>query len=183
MSLEALKKALPEYAKDLKRNLGTLASEQALTHQQRAGAFPASAVSARHPCVTDAIFSVFAPFMTAEAVQAAKAAAAIMAMNNVYCRFTHLASDPTYRSMPAGFCKSVIGKPGVEKGDFELWWQAVSAINGCGTCVNAQERQMRAAGFSTEAIQAAVRIAWVIHAIAATFDGEAALGARHEEAA
>jgi alkyl hydroperoxide reductase subunit D len=78
---------------------------------------------------------------------------------------------------------SVIGKPGVEKGDFELWCLAVSAINVCGACVDAHERQLRAAGFSTEAIQAAVRIASVVHAIAATFDCEAALGGRHEEAA
>ena len=106
-----------------------------------------------------------------------------MAMNNVYYRFTHLASDPTYRTMPAGLLMSVIGKPGVKKGAFELWCLAVSAINGCGTCVDAHDRQRRAAGFSTEAIQAAVGIGSVPHAIAAAFDGEAALGARHEEAA
>jgi alkyl hydroperoxide reductase subunit D len=65
MSLHALKNALPEYAKDLNLNLSTLANEQALTDQQRAGTFLAAAVAARHPCVTDAIFGTFAPLMTA----------------------------------------------------------------------------------------------------------------------
>jgi AhpD family alkylhydroperoxidase len=69
----------------------------------------------------------------------------------------------------------VIGRPGVEKTDFELWSLAVSAINGCGMCVDAHERELRKAGVSMEAVQAVVRIAAVVHAVAATLDGEATL--------
>ena len=46
MSLEALKDALPEYAKDLKLNLSSLATEASLTEQQRAGTFIACALAA-----------------------------------------------------------------------------------------------------------------------------------------
>ena len=70
---------------------------------------------------------------------------------------------------------NVIGKPGVDKIDFELWSLAVSAINGCGMCVDAHERELRKPGLGAEAIQAAVRIAAVVHAVAATLDGEAPL--------
>jgi alkyl hydroperoxide reductase subunit D len=104
---------------------------------------------------------------------AAKAAAAVMAMNNIYYRFTHLASATDYRTMPARLRMNVIGKPGVEKADFELWSLAVSAINGCGTCIDAHERELRAAGLSAEMIQAAVRIAAVVHAVAVTLESEA----------
>ncbi|HMH64488.1 MAG TPA: carboxymuconolactone decarboxylase family protein, partial [Rhizomicrobium sp.] len=50
---------------------------------------------------------------------------------------------------------------------------AVSAINGCGTCIDSHEKILRDAGLSAEQIQASVRIAAVVHAVAATLDGEA----------
>ena len=47
---------------------------------------------------------------------------------------------------------SVIGNPGVPKADFELWSLAVSAINGCGICIDAHEKVLREAGIETAAI-------------------------------
>jgi alkyl hydroperoxide reductase subunit D len=72
---------------------------------------------------------------------------------------------------------SIIGKPGVEKVDFELWALAVSAVNGCGMCLTAHEKVVREGGLSQEQVQAAVRIASVVHAVAAILDGEDALAA------
>ncbi|MBV8534316.1 MAG: carboxymuconolactone decarboxylase family protein [Alphaproteobacteria bacterium] len=174
MSLEALKARLPEYAKDLKLNLSTLAAEPGLTAQQRAGAFVASALASRNADVTAAAIAEFGPQLSPEALTAAKAAASIMAMNNIYYRFTHLVAAPDYKTMPAKLRMNVLAKPGVEKVDFELWSIAVSAINGCGMCLDSHERIVREHGVSTEAVQAVVRIAAVVHAVAATLDGEAA---------
>lgn len=174
MSIEALKNRLPDYARDLKLNLSSLATELALTEQQRAGTFVASALASRNAEVTSAILAEFGPRLSPEALTAAKAAAAIMAMNNIYYRFTHLVSAPDYKTMPAKLRMNVLAKPGVEKHDFELWSLAVSAINGCGMCVDSHERIVREAGLSAEAVQAAVRIGAVVHAVAATLDGEAA---------
>jgi alkyl hydroperoxide reductase subunit D len=67
-----------------------------------------------------------------------------------------------------------MARPGVEKADFELWSLAVSAINGCGMCMESHEKVVRAAGLTQEQVQAAVRIAAVVHAVAATLDGEQA---------
>ena len=173
MSIEALKDALPDYAKDLKLNLSSLASETVLTEQQRAGTFIACALAARNAATTEAVMASFAPQLSPEALTAAKAAAAIMAMNNIYYRFTHLASSPDYRSLPAKLRMNVIGKPGVDKADFELWSLAVSAINGCGMCIDSHEKVLRNAGVTAEQIQSAVRIASVVHAVAATLDGVA----------
>ena len=177
MPIDTLKARLPDYAKDLRLNLSSLAAEPTLTEQQRAGTFVASALAARNPEVTEAIMAEFASRLAPEALEAAKAAAATMAMNNIYYRFTHLASAPDYRTLPAKLRMNVIGKPGVAKPDFELWSLAVSAINGCGMCIDAHERELRKSGFTTEAIQAAVRIAAVVHAVAATLDGEPAAAA------
>lgn len=174
MSLESLKNRLPDYAKDLRLNLSSLAAEPSLTTQQLAGTFIASALASRNAETIQAIVAEFGPKLSPEALQAAHSAAAIMAMNNIYYRFIHLASAPDYKTLPARLRMNVIGKPGVEKADFELWSLAVSAINGCGMCIDAHEKVLREHGMTAEQIQAAVRIASVVHAVAATLDGVAA---------
>jgi alkyl hydroperoxide reductase subunit D len=181
MSIESLKNRLPEYAKDLKLNLSSLASEAALTDQQRAGTFIASAIASRNTDVTNAIVAEYGSMLSPEAMNAARAAAAIMAMNNIYYRFVHLASAPDYKTMPAKLRMNVIGKPGVDKIDFELWSIAVSAVNGCGMCIDSHEKVLREAGVSVEAIQAAIRIAAVVHAIAVTLESDQ--GAEQQAAA
>lgn len=172
MSLEALRNRLPEYAKDLKLNLGSLAAETVLTPQQLAGTFVASALAARNAEVTAAIVAEFAPRLSPEALNAAKAAAAIMGMNNVYYRFTHLVGGD-YPTMPAKLRMNVIGNPGVDKVDFELWSLAVSAINGCGMCIDAHEKVLREAGVSTAAVQTAVRFAAIIQSAAVALEAAA----------
>jgi alkyl hydroperoxide reductase subunit D len=171
MSIETLKTALPDYAKDLKLNLGSLATEPALSTQQRAGTFIASALAARSAEVTRAIVAEFAPMLSPEALNAAKAAAAIMAMNNVYYRFLHLVEDEEYAKLPARLRMNAIGNPGIPKADFELLALAVSAINGCGSCVAAHERQLRQHGLERETVQSAVRIAATVHAVARVLEG------------
>jgi alkyl hydroperoxide reductase subunit D len=177
MSLESLKNRLPDYARDLKLNLGSLAVEPGLTEQQRAGTFVAAALASREASTIQAVLAEFGPKLSPEALTAAKAAAAIMAMNNIYYRFVHMMSEraeANYKTMPAKLRMNVIGKPGVDKVDFELWSLAVSAVNGCGMCVEAHEQQLRKANMPEEQIQQAVRIAAVVHAVAAVLDGEAA---------
>jgi lipoyl-dependent peroxiredoxin subunit D len=176
MSLEALRNRLPDYAKDQKLNLGSLATEPALTEQQRAGTFLVAALASRNAEVTRAIAAEFAPKLSSEALSAAKAAASIMGMNNIYYRFTHLVVGD-YAQMPAKLRMNVMARPGVEKADFELWSLAVSAINGCGMCMEAHEKVLLQHGVSKEAVQAAVRIAAVVHAVAVTLDAEDALAA------
>ena len=173
MSIQSLQDRLPDYAKDLKLNLSSLAADPSLNEQQRAGTFIACALAARNQTTTRAITEQFAGVLSPEALAAAKAAAAIMAMNNIYYRFTHLAGAPDYKTLPARLRMNVIGKPGVDKADFELWCLAVSAINGCGVCIDSHEKILREADLTAEQIQTAVRIAAVVHAVAATLDGEA----------
>jgi len=103
---------------------------------------------------------------------AAKAAAAVMGMNNIFYRFRHLSTNPKYGTMPARLRMQVIGKHGSDPVDFELWCLTVSAINGCGACVDSHEHVLREKGVSEETVIAAVRIASTIHAIAAILDAE-----------
>ena len=175
MGLDALKEALPEYAKDTKLNLSSVITTSKLPEQQLWGTVVATALAARSTKVIQELVEEAKGHLTDEALRAAKAAASVMAMNNVYYRTMHLIGDEEYANLPARLRMQIIGNPGVDKIDFELWCLAVSAVNGCGRCLESHEKVLRNAGMSREPIQEAVRIASVVHAAAATIDAEAAL--------
>jgi alkyl hydroperoxide reductase subunit D len=169
MSLDELRDQIPDYAKDIRLNLGTLAADASLSDQQKYGAFLATAYGARNPVVINAISAWTSDKLSPEAQTAAKATATIMAMNNVYYRATHLISAKEYQTLPAKLRMNIIGNPGVDKVDFELWCLAVSAIGGCGACLDSHEKVVREAGLATDQIQTALRIAAVVNAAAAVF--------------
>ncbi len=183
MSVETLKGQIPAYAKDIKLNLSSLASDETLTPQQHWGTFLASALATGNADVIAAIEAEASQHLSAEALEASKAAAAIMAMNNIYYRFVHIAKNKEYQTLPAKLRMNIIGKPGVDKVDFELWSLAVSAINGCGMCIDAHEAELRKAGMTSSDIQAAVRIAATVNAVAAVIAGENAMAPSVAQAA
>ncbi|GAA3992933.1 alkyl hydroperoxide reductase [Allokutzneria multivorans] len=167
MSLDALRAALPEYAADIEQNLGLVFTGSSLSEQQLWGTAVAVAVAARNAVVLRELAEDLAP----EVVTAAKAAASVMAMNNVYFRAKHMIGS----ELPARLRMRVVARPGVDKIDFELWCLAVSAVTGCEVCVVAHNDALRAAGVSAEAVNDALRIAAVVHSAAVTLDAEQAL--------
>jgi alkyl hydroperoxide reductase subunit D len=175
MNLEALMDSVPAYAKDLKLNLSSVTSQTELTQQQIWGTAVASAVASRNPELLAAIVDEAAKHVSAQVIEAAKAAAAIMGMNNIYYRFHHLSKNEKYATLPARLRMNIIRSHGVEAADFELWCVAVSAINACGKCVDAHERVLREKGITEESINAAIRIASVIHGLAVMLDAERVL--------
>lgn len=175
MSLDALRETLPAYAKDLSLNLSSLANEAVLSDQQKWGAFVASAHAVGQRAVIRAAEdAATAAGLSPEAANAAKAAAAVMGMNNVYYRSLHLLSNPEYRTLPARLRMNVIANPGVDKADFELWCTAVSAINGCGMCLDSHEAELKKHGMPAQQVQAALRIASVVNAVGRVLQAEAA---------
>ncbi len=177
MTLDTLRDQLPDYARDLKLNLGSVLTPQGapgLSESQIASIALATAIAARDPQLVRAIEAWVQPQLDAAHLQAARAAAAIMGMNNIYYRFLHLVEDAEYQNMPARLRMNVIGNPGIDKLEFELLSLAVSAVNGCGLCVTAHERKLREGGIGREAIQSAVRIASVMHAVAGVLEYQAA---------
>jgi len=169
MSIDRLKERLPEHARDLRVNLGAITSSMMLTPQQAWGTALAAAVTARNAEVVNAIAADAQ--LSPEAASAARGAAAIMGMNNIYYRFQHTMGDGSpYAGLPARLRMQIIGRPGVEHVDFELWCLASSVITGCEKCVLAHETTVRDHGGTAEQVQDAVRIASVIHAVALTLD-------------
>jgi lipoyl-dependent peroxiredoxin subunit D len=174
-TLESLRAALPGFARDLQLNFGTVLTPTGapgLSERQIWAVALASAAASGNRAFTARLQTLAAPHLDAAHLNAAHAAAAIMAMNNVYYRFLHLVADEEYAKLPARLRMSVIGNPGIAKADFELLALAVSAINGCGTCVASHERQLRQHGLTREAVQSAVRITATVHAVACVLEGE-----------
>jgi lipoyl-dependent peroxiredoxin subunit D len=173
MTMEQLTGLVPDYAKDLRINLPGVLAQQELTPQQTWGTALACAIGARNPKVIAAIEASAASQLSPEAQLGARTAAAMMGMNNIYYRFQHLVGKERYRELPARLRMQTLRTHGADPVDFELWCLAVSAINGCGACVASHEQQVVSKGLTEEQVVAAVRIASVIHAIAAVLDAAA----------
>jgi alkyl hydroperoxide reductase subunit D len=173
MNITQLKEALPSYAKDIKLNLSNVLSEEGspdLTQKQIWMIASSAAVATRNPQVMASILVESLQYLTPEEVEAAKAAAVIMAMNNIYYRFTHMMSDKSYAGMPAKLRMNVIANSGADKIDFELSSLAVPAMNGCGMCMESHAHHITEAGISNQAVQSAVRIAAVLQAAAVALE-------------
>jgi lipoyl-dependent peroxiredoxin subunit D len=173
MNLAEIRSALPDYARDLRLNLDSVLSEAGapgLTAKQIALVSLASAIASRHGPLTGAIAQIARQHASDGELDGARTAAALMAMNNVYYRFVHLVGNSAYATLRAGLRMNAMASPGCDKPDFELASLAVSAINGCGQCMASHERALQKHGVSAQAVQSAVRIAAVIHAVAVTLE-------------
>lgn len=165
MSVEDLKTALPEYAKDLKLNLGSITRSTVLDDEQLWGTLLSCAAATRNTQVLTEIGAEAADNLSAEAYHAALAAASIMGMNNVFYRGRGFL-EGQYDDLRAGLRMNVIANPGADKVNFELWCLAVSSINGCSHCVVAHERTLREAGVSREAVLESLKAAAIIAGVA-----------------
>ena len=169
MNITDIKSALPEYAKDIKLNLSSVLREDrqsGLSLNQIYGVALASVFATQNTTLIEAFLNDARDLVSTEVIMAAKTAATLMGMNNIYYRFIHLINDPQYQKMPAGLRMNMMVNPGVDKLDFELMSIAVSAINGCGLCIDSHEKMLIKAGAKPEGIQHAIKIAAVINGLA-----------------
>ena len=166
MQLEALLGEVPEYADDLGHNFDTVLRQPELSPLQAWGTAIACASAVRHSRLLTAIEAEARPHLAETDVSAARAAAALMGMTNIYYRFRHLSSNPKYGTMPARLRMQAGARHGADPVAFKLWCLAVSSIHGCGACIDAHENFLRHKGVSEETVLAVVRIAAVIHGLA-----------------
>jgi alkyl hydroperoxide reductase subunit D len=177
MSLDRIKSGLPDYAKDLRLNLESVLSEggaPGLSQKQIAIVALASAIASRHAPLTEAVAQFASQHADEKELDGARTAAALMGMTNIYYRFLHLVENDEYGTLRAGLRMNAMANPGGDKIDFDLASVAVSAINGCGSCVASHERTLRKHDVSAQAAQSAARIAAVIHAVAVVLEQRSA---------
>jgi alkyl hydroperoxide reductase subunit D len=170
MKLEEVRNLIPDAARDIKLNLQAVLAESSLSQQQRWGVAVASAVASRNATLRRAIMASARREVTEAVIDDAVAAAALMGMNNVYYRFRHLVGKEGYQDRPARLRMNRMVKPAGSQVEFELYSLAVSAINGCGTCLEAHERVVTGGGLTEDQVHDAVRIAATINAAAVALD-------------
>jgi len=162
-------------ARDLRLNLRLLRETQALTPVQAWGAALTAAMAARNPAVLAAVNEEARAHLTPAQQNGARIAAALMGLNNVYFRFTHLVQAPEYAQMPAGLRMQALRDPGVPRRDFELMCLSASIVTACGACIAAHEKVLRKDGATPEMVQEVARIAAVVHAAALASEVSAVL--------
>jgi len=169
-ALETLRGAIPEVAKDLKLNLGAVLQPGNLTLEQVWGVAVATAIASRNPQLRQAVLEDALLTVAPAVVEDAKAAASLMAMNNVYYRFRHMVEKEEYTQKPARLRMQRLAQVATNKADFELFCLAVSAVNGCETCVRSHEDVVVKAGLSSDQVHDAVRIAATLHGVAVALE-------------
>jgi alkyl hydroperoxide reductase subunit D len=172
MLLSAIIESLPDYARDLKVNLQNVLAQQELTEQQTWTTAVACALACRNATLSHAILTEAAAKLTPEAMNSAKAAFAVMGMNNIFYRFRHMVGRDEYTTMPARLRMQAIRSHGGDPADFELNCLAVSAINGCEACLRSHEAAVREKGLTEDHVMASVRIASTLHAAAGVIEAE-----------
>jgi alkyl hydroperoxide reductase subunit D len=183
-NLETLREALPDVAKDIQLNLQSVLQQSSLSPSQRWGVAVASAAAARNPRLLEAVVADARAEAEPSAIDDALAAAALMAMNNVYYRFRHFIGKPSYSEKPARLRMNRLARPAGSKVDFELFSLAVSAINGCETCVKAHEKVVIDGGLTEDQVNDAVRLAATLNAAAVALEvGEVTVVTRVERVA
>ncbi|AZS23216.1 MULTISPECIES: carboxymuconolactone decarboxylase family protein [unclassified Caulobacter] len=176
MSIEFLRAQLPDYARDLSTNLALLADDATLDKAAHWGCFIASAHAVGEPLTLRAVEDAAkAGGASPDAIDAARSAAAMMAMTNVYFRALHLMQAPEYKALPSRLRMNHGGHADAPPTHYDLWCVAVSAINGCGACLDSHEAALRRKGVQPAEVQVALRIAAVVAAVARTLSAEAAL--------
>jgi len=168
--LESVRAVLPEAARDIKLNLQSVMQGGALSPAQRWGVALASAIASRNQRLQAAVLADAAAAVERAVLEDARAAAALMAMNNVFYRFRHMIGKESYEKRPARLRMNRLAQPASNKVDFELFALAVSAINGCEMCVQAHERTVLEGGLTEEHVHDAVRIAATIQATAVSLE-------------
>ena len=167
MSIADYKQLLGDHGKDTKLNLSNLfnnVDSSGLTADQFYGTALSLVYSLEEKELIAAVEAEAEGKVEANVFGAAKLAATLMSMNNIYYRFLHLCSDKQFAKLPAGLRMNGMANPGVDKADFELYSLAVSALNGCGMCIDSHVGVLLKHDISAQAIQTSIKLASVLNA-------------------
>jgi len=168
--MQSLLSSLPDHAKDLRLNAQAVLGDSLLSPAQQWGTALACAAASRHPALRSVIESETRDRCGEAVVEDALAAAALLGMNNIFYRFRHMVGREDYERIPARLRMNRLVRPAGPKVDFELFALAVSAVNGCESCVRAHEKTVVEGGLSEAQVVEAIRIAATIHGLAVALE-------------
>ena len=165
MTLNDVKAALPDWAKDIRLNLDATIARSSLEPRLAAGAALAAAYAARSPALVAAFRDP--SFLDPQHADAALTAAALMGMNNVWYPFVEMAGDESLKTMRAELRMNAYATHGgVDKLAFELYALSASIVGKCEFCVRSHAKLLGEAGLTTQQLRDVGRIAATVNAAA-----------------
>ncbi|MFT5368090.1 MAG: alkyl hydroperoxide reductase subunit D [Candidatus Latescibacterota bacterium] len=173
MGLDDIRTAVPDYAKDLRLNLGSVITTSSLEPDMAWGAALTAALVSKNEYVIQNILEDAKEHLDDTLINGAKTTAAIMSMSNVWYKFTDLIQDEEVKKLPAKLrINAIMNHGGINQALFEGWGLAASVVNACAVCVNAHATQMRKLNLDAQHIADIARIAAVVKAVSDTLSFE-----------
>ena len=177
MGVDTIRSAVPEYAKDLRLNLGSVITTSSLEPLMAWGAALTAALVSKNEQVIQGILEDAKEHLDETHINGVKTTAAIMSMSNVWYKFTDLIQDEEVKKLPPKLrMNAIMNHGGVSPALFEGWGLAASVVNACGICVNAHAAQMRKQELTAQNIVDIGRIATVVKAVSDTLSFDKLLG-------
>ena len=160
--IDAIKGALPDYAKDTKLNLDSVLLRSTLDTDVAMGC----AVAALAATGNGKVLAVILADQPVHA-ESAMIAASIMAQNNVWYPYVEMTEDEQLKGLPAQLRMNAIANHGgTTKSNFEAFSLAASIVGKCHFCVKAHYDTLKKEGYSVEQLRDIGRIASVMNSVA-----------------
>lgn len=176
MGVDDLRSAMPEYARDLRLNLGSVMSASSLEPVMVWGSALTAALVSKNAQVIQNIAEDAQAHLDETQMQAVKSAAAMMSMTNVWYKFTDLIQDDEVKKIPPKLrMNAMLNHGGVDHALFEAWSLSASVVNACGVCVNAHASQLKKLNVDSQQIADIARIASVVKAVSDTLSFDASV--------
>ncbi|MBI3285590.1 MAG: carboxymuconolactone decarboxylase family protein [Burkholderiales bacterium] len=169
--LTLIKNRIPDYAKDIRLNIDGTIARSSLAGNDAVGVALAAAFAAKSKTLIAIIKESGA--ITAEEIQAALTASALMGMNNVWYPFVDMADDPDLKTQAAQLrMNAYANHGGLDKRRFEMYALAASIVGKCHFCVRSHYELLKKEGMSTVQLRDVGRIAAVVNAAAQVIAAE-----------
>ncbi len=164
--LSTIKNLIPDYAKDIRLNVDGTIARSSLEGNDAVGVALAAAFAAQSKVLVDAIRN--ANVLSAEEVNGALTAAALMGMNNVWYPYVEMADDPDLANQPAGLRMNAYATHGgVDKRRFAMYALAASIVGKCHFCVKSHYQLLKnEQGMTSQQLRDVGRVAAVVAAAA-----------------
>ena len=160
--IDAVKSALPDYAKDTKLNIDAVLLRSTLDTDVAMGC----AVAALAATGNGKILGVILADGPVHA-ESAMTAASIMAQNNVWYPYIEMCDDPNLSGLPAQLRMNAIASHGgTTKSNFEAFSLAASIVGKCHFCVKSHYETLKTEGYTVEQLRDIGRIASVMNSVA-----------------
>ena len=160
--IDAVKTALPEYAKDTKLNLDAVLLRSTLDADVAMGCAVAALAATGNGKILSVILAD-----TPVYAESAMTAASIMSQNNVWYPYVEMADDESLTGLPAQLRMNAIATHGgTTKSNFEAFSLAASIVGKCHFCVKAHYETLKKEGYTVEQLRDIGRIAAVMNSVA-----------------